>query len=141
VNITGNISYENNRNASYTALSQIPKLVIYAGGDINISCNVTNIDAVLIAKGTVNSCANNNGISPDVNARERSRQLMINGAIMTRFLKFERTFGMSTGYYSKIPAEIVNYDTSLVLWGRGKTETEDYGKTYQVYSHELAPRY
>lgn len=141
VNITGNISYENSRNASYTTLSQIPKLVIYAGGDINISCNVTNIDAVLIAKGTVNSCANNNGVSPDVNARERSRQLMINGAIMTRFLKFERTFGMSTGYYSKIPAEIVNYDTSLVLWGRGKTETEDYGKTYQVYSHELAPRY
>jgi hypothetical protein len=136
VTINGNIEYANYGNLSYSTLTQIPKLIVYASGDININCEVNRIDAVLIANGTVNSCSN----STDINSRANSNQLIINGAILTGGLVFNRTFGASTGTHSKIPAEIVNFDTSLLLWGRGKVDTDD-SRIHQVYLHELAPRY
>lgn len=136
VTINGNIEYANYNNLSYSTLTQIPKLIIYASGDININCAVNRIDAVLIANGTVNTCYNSNSI----NLPENSNQLIINGAILTGGLELKRTFGAGTGTSSKIPAEIVNFDTSLLLWGRGKVDTDD-SRIYQVYLHELAPRY
>ena len=136
VTINGNIEYANYNNLSYSTLTQIPKLIVYASGDININCAVNRIDAVLIANGTVNTCYN----STNINNRENSNQLIINGAILTGGLELKRTFGAGTGTSSKIPAEIVNFDTSLLLWGRGKVDTDD-SRIHQVYLHELAPRY
>jgi hypothetical protein len=133
ITINGNIQYAD---AAYTAITEIPKLIILATGNININCGVKRIDAVLIAKDTVTTCSS----SDNINNAANSNQLVVNGAILTGGLVFNRTFGAGIGAYSKIPAEIVNFDTSLLLWGRGKVDTDDT-KIRQVYEHELAPRY
>ena len=133
ITINGNIQYAD---AAYTTITQVPKLIIFATGNININCGVNRIDAVLIAKDTVTTCSNSDNINNEAN----SRQLVVNGAILTGGLVFNRTFGSGVGNYTKIPAEIVNFDISLLLWGRGKVDTDDT-KVRQVYEHELAPRY
>lgn len=140
--INGNIIYDENE--SYNNTEEIPKMVIYAKGDIEINCNVTRIDAILLADGTIYSCGTyiGKGTVTDYNeVRTRTNQLIVNGAILTKGLELGRTYGMGTGTYSKIPAEIVNYDSSIILWAKGKTDTDDFGKMYQVYINELAPRY
>ena len=60
----------------------------------------------------------------------------------TNKLFFNRTYGAATGVNSKVPAEIVNYDTSTILWGRAKSDPNNEHKNLTaVYTHEIAPRY
>ena len=138
VTINNNIIYEDN----YTTLAEIPKLIIYAKGNINISCNVDQIDAVLIAgavdalNAVVDTCYDGG----DVKSRARSNQLKVNGAIITNTMVAGRTYGAATGANSEVPAEIVNYDTSLYLWGAPKSNVTSSGKMETVYRTELAPR-
>lgn len=138
--IDTNIQYANN----YDNLIDIPKLIIRAG-DININCSVTRIDAVLIADrvnsknsitGIVNTCSDGS----DVNNGSRSRQLKINGAVIAGSLKANRTYGAGTGAYSVIPAEIIDYDASLYLWGAPRADASSSGRLDTVYVRELAPR-
>lgn len=134
ITITDNIGYD--KSQEIALLNYIPKLVIYAQGDLNIQCNVTKIDAILIANGKINTCSN---IS-NVNSEGRSVQLTINGAAVARQIEFNRTYGAAAGVNSGVPAEIVNYDVSSILWGRyvaGSSQSNDLTMTYQ---HELAPR-
>ena len=94
-------------------------MIIYAKGNIEINCGVTQIDAILIADGTVYTCGTytGNGTVSDINeVRTRTNRLQVNGAIFSKGLELGRTYGMATGIYSKIPAEIINYDTSIILW-------------------------
>ena len=121
---------------AYGALETLPKTIIYAN-NINISCSVKQIDAILIADRTINTC-NTTG---DADASERSNQLVINGAIIANKLILGRTFGAYVGAYTKIPAEIINYDASIVLWARGKSSGRNYDNLKMVYQHEMAPRY
>ena len=145
VTITGDIKYDNNnKDKKYTNLSQIPKLIIYAK-DIIINCNVTQVDAILIAEGNVNTCPSEN-----YNSSTNAKRLKINGMILANSLTLNRTYGAGTGTNSKEPAEIINYDTSTVLWlnykitstenGGGATKNDDT-KLSTTYIHELAPRY
>jgi hypothetical protein len=85
-----------------------------------------------------------------------SVQLIINGAVIANNMVLHRTYGNSMGIASNgangrywlpsvvgsdTPAEIINYDSSLMLWGEamaGAAESDTYTVTYQ---HELAPRY
>ena len=115
-------------------------MIIYVKGNINVSCNVGRIDAIVATEGTLNTCADVNGNVPDINDPARSRQLVVNGAIMANKLVLGRTYGAGAGRASAIPAEILNYDTSVVLWGRSKAEGDDTGTMMTVYQHELAPR-
>ena len=140
ITIKGDIIYT----GSYTTLDQIPKMIIYAKGNIEINCGVTQIDAILIADGTVYTCGTytGNGTVSDINeVRTRTNRLQVNGAIFSKGLELGRTYGMATGIYSKIPAEIINYDASIILWAKGKTDKDDFEKLHQVYINELAPRY
>ena len=57
ITIIGNIIYADE---SYTTLDNIPKLVIYAD-NINIDCNVTRVDAILIANNHIDTCPNSDG--------------------------------------------------------------------------------
>ena len=133
VYINGNIYYQS---STFMSLEQIPKLIIY-GKNIYISCGVRNIDAILIAEELLSTCE-----SDDINAQQNSNQLTINGAIITNNLHFNRTYGAATGKNSKVPAEIVNYDASVLLWGRAKSDPDSQHKNLQsVYLHEIAPRY
>lgn len=143
VNIKKNLVYENADSGGYETLEDMPKLVIYAEGDINISCDVDRIDGLLIAEGEVNTCAGSDGTSPDVNSSERSNQLTVNGAIVAKKLLANRTYGAATGANSIIPAEIINFDPTLYLFGNsGSGENKSSSVNFDVtYTKELAPRY
>ena len=133
--IDQDIKYENGK---YEDLFDIPKLIIYAK-NINIECDVKRIDAVLIADIAVNTCSNAN--EGDVNSPERSNQLKINGAVIADRMITPRTYGAGTGVASVVSAEIVDYDTSLYLWGSQKAAASNSGKLGTAYQTELPPRY
>ena len=126
---------------TYSSLEEIPKIIIYAKKNIYIDCSVGRVDAVIIAEENVRTCANASGSSPSVNSKDRSKQLVINGTVITNKLYAQRTYGASTGANSGVPAEIINYDTSLYLWGAPRADATGSGKLESVYQTELAPRY
>jgi hypothetical protein len=70
-----------------------------AGRDIYIAPDVTRIDAVLIARGTVYTCATNSASTPtrqnwQNNAPDGCRNtLTINGAVSAKNIKFQRSIG------------------------------------------------
>ena len=132
VNIDGDIVYA----GSYSDLKQVPKVVVYAGENIVISCNVNRIDALLIADREVKTCDSDN-----TDAKANSNQLVVNGAIVTNKLVPNRTYGAASGANSVIPAEIINFDPTLYLWGGLKDENNSQNRKFDVaYTHELAPR-
>lgn len=139
VRITSNITYNN---GSYSSMTRIPKAVIYASGDIKIECGVTQVDAILIAGGTVYSCGDLSATSGDMNAATRSQnQLVVNGAIIADKVEFGRTYGNAVGTQSGTSAEVINYDTSAIVWGRSMADAGESDVLTTVYVHELAPRY
>ena len=117
-------------------------MVIY-GNNISIDCNVTTIDAILIAEGTVNTCkdAKNGGEDDNTNSELRSHQLNIRGMVIANKLELNRTYGTAWGKQSNIPAETINYDTSTMLWGRYMAGSGESDTLTTVYQHEIAPRY
>ncbi len=135
--ITGNIIYADGDGA-YSALESIPKLIIYAD-NINIACNVSRVDAILIANNKIDTCPDSDG--DKINEQKNNVQLTINGSLTTNTLELNRTYGARVGTESGIPAEIINYDTSIILWSMNQTATDDYAGMTSVYQHEIAPRY
>ncbi|MBR2741209.1 hypothetical protein IKD98_00400 [Candidatus Saccharibacteria bacterium] len=140
IEITGNLMYP----SSYAKLGDIPKLVIYSEKDVKIDCGVGQIDALIIAD-NVDTCGNSN----NVNSRDNSNQLRVNGAIIAGSLKANRTYGAATGANSMIPAEIINFDPTLYKWGGKEADNNDNGDEMSndsdihlesVYTRELAPR-
>ena len=131
--IDRNIIYGGN----YNTLEAIPKVVIHAK-NITIACDVTRIDALLIADEDVKTCN-----SDDENEENKS-QLRINGAIIAKRLIPNRTYGAGTGANSGDSAEIINFDPSLYLWGMKSSNETSLNKSNNidtVYIRELAPRY
>ena len=152
IKTNGNITIDKNitySNENYNNLEQIPKIVIYAdnikincsiyNGDVKVVNGVTRIDAVLIANENIDTCANID--QNDINAKGRSEQLIINGATISDTLTLGRTYGAATGINSIIPAEIINYDSSLLLWSNSQSGVTSTGKLTEAYTSELAPRY
>lgn len=144
ITITGNLTYPGN----YTNFHQLPKLVIYAD-NIIINCDVTRVDALLIANQRVVTCNNfdsdfanfESNIKKHLNDPANSNQLTINGAIIAGGLTPNRTYGAATGANSIVPAEIINYDPSLYLWGSTQAKTTDTSFNLDTtYQTELAPR-
>ncbi len=126
------------RDGGSNSWDDISKLVIYAK-NIKISCGVTHIDAVLIAKDNIDTCAN---LARDnLDNRERSTPLRINGVIITDTLTLGRTYGAGKGADSIVPAEVINYDASLYSWASGQPGSASGGGLTEAYSSELAPRY
>ena len=130
--ISGDVAYFDN---TYTSLIDVPKIIIHAK-NIEIGCGVSQVDAVLIADDTVNTCNND-----DVNSIERANQLVINGSVIANKMVANRTYGGARGANSGVPAEIVNYDTSLYLWGSPRADVSGSGKLETVYQTELSPRF
>ena len=129
-------------NRSMTNIDSIPKIIFYAN-NIKINCSVSRVDAILVADNNINTCVDENGNTPeDVNASIRSNQLVINGAIIANSLDLNRTYGAGMGRASIIPAEIINYDSSLYLWDeRQEAEIKETKRLVETYSAEVAPRY
>ncbi len=137
ITINENIGYIS-PSGGYSKFIDMQKLIIYSKKNIKISCNVSSIDAILIAEENINTCYNapNND-----NASERNGQFRLNGAIIANNLTLGRSFGSGGGVYPALPAEIINHDSSLLLWGRAQADASDSNKTYTTYTRELAPRY
>ena len=143
ITITGNITYAD----GYTDLTQIPKLIIYAEKNITINCNVSRIDAIIIAgktngsNGVVDTCPTDLSSQASIDRRDNSNQLKINGTIIANKLTANRTYGAAKGVNSVVPAEIIDYDTTLYLWGMRESEGATSGRLNATYLHEVAPRY
>ena len=138
--IVGNIVYED----GYGGAADIPKMIISAD-TITISCNVDRIDAILIAKNSINTC--NDHISygdketGPANAAEQNRQLLVRGMVIANKLIPSRTYGAGKGADSGAPAETINYDSSTMLWAQYMAGNDDSGALTVTYQRELAPRY
>lgn len=155
VTITGNIIY-NDDSKVYYSLEEVPKMLIYAN-DVNISCDVTRVDAIIFASGTLNTCSDgprNGDGSLNREAEAYSKQLVINGAIIAKTIYFNRTYGAVSDYSgvaancknnvracASIPAEIVNYDNSILVMGKDSNTATTKTNLVTVYQRELAPRY
>lgn len=134
--ISGNITYAD---GGFNEASEVPKMIIYSKQSIKIACSVTRVDAVLIADGDIDTCYD----VSDVNAAARSNFLKITGSTISDTMTANRTYGASTGIYSAIPAEVVDYDSSLYFWGFTSTSgTVPTSTSYEIlYQKELPVRY
>ena len=133
VYIDGNIYYNAN---GLTNINQVPKLIIY-GRNVYIACSVTEVDAIIIADGVIDTCKDGGGDS----ASTRSNQLYIRGMTISNTLTLGRTYGAATGVYSDVPAEIINYDSSAILWGKHMAGVGESNTMTMTYTREIAPRY
>ncbi len=143
ITINGDLIYED----GYAALADVPKLIIYAEENITISCGVSRIDAILIAgknssaNGVVNTCPTDLSSQAEIDRQINSRQLKVNGAIIANKLVANRTYGAAKGVNSVVPAEIIDYDSTLYLWGMEESKGSSTGRLSPTYQHEVAPRY
>lgn len=138
VTIDGNITYDG---SPLTSIDQIPQVVIIAG-NINIrgasaGGAVSNVDAWLIATGTVNTCYDANLTALTINVC--ATPLVINGPVMARTLILGRTAGSGSGAASGDPAEVINLRPDAYLWGIYQGSKS--GRLETTYERELPPRF
>jgi hypothetical protein len=68
-----------------------PVVFIYASGDININASVTNIEAVLVAGGSINTCAD--ATAPDEIDNLCRNPLKVRGALIADTIRYQRAIG------------------------------------------------
>lgn len=128
----------------YSSFTQIPQVLILSETGIDINKGVTNIDAWLIARGNITTCAGYSPTSSNANSQladETGRcgqQLKLNAPIFANNINFYRTYG---GDYSSLstPAELLDYNTGALLWSYAQSTQTKVPQT--VYLKELSPRY
>jgi len=132
VTISGNITYTD---ATLSSVRDIPQVVIIAN-NINIRNNVRQVDAWLVASGTINTCSNFSG---NLTSNKCNQSLSVNGPVVTNRLILNRTAGSGTGAQSGDPAERFNLRPDAFLWAQLQASGNDKAQT--VYSTELPPRF
>lgn len=156
--ITDNITI--NTNTVYSNIYQLPQVVIFVHGDLDIASNVTQLDAWLVVDGAINTCSDfivsgssGYGTESDAIGRESatcSKQLVFNGPVLANKVILNRSFGADPlvsrrGTFGDGPAkynagEVFNLRTDSYLWARAQASR--YFSSYtESYSRELAPRY
>lgn len=122
--------------------SDFRQIIIIADGNITIDSKVTKIDAWLIAKGTINTCAVN-GLQniQNVTTGNCNEQLQIRGGTLSNTLKLWRTHGSDGKTASSLsePAEIIKQSADTYLWGQAQSGGQ--GKIVTTYTKELPVRY
>lgn len=160
LNITQNITV---KDANYATIYQLPQIVIYATGNINIGSNVEQIDAWLISGGTVDTCSNfangsteaqvkeyNDGNGGSLPQPDCSKQLTINGPIIAKSVTPNRSAGADPITYGAdrrvsdepraASGEVFNLSADTYLWAYAQAGR--YGSSYsEAYTRELPPRY
>ena len=148
-----NIAHE-----TYNAVDDFPQVLIFAK-KINITSNVTNIDAWLIldedyGDNQIDTCSDNHY----PNVLSCNETLTITGPVFARKLILNRTAGSHTGggragvhplqtgptgtYYAEgsiHPAEVFTLRADAYFWAYRQSLSG--GQAYMVYSREIAPRY
>lgn len=122
--------------------SDFRQIIIIADGDITIDQGVKRVDAWLIARGVVNTCAVNGAQNVnDVNMNNCDNQLHIRGGTVSRNLRLWRTAGSDGTIKDTLsnPAEIFNQSADTYLWAQAQSGSE--GKIVTTYTKELPVRY
>jgi hypothetical protein len=132
VTITDQITYTS---AALNNVRDIPQVVIIAN-NINIHGNVKQIDAWLVASGTINTC---NDFAGNLTSNKCDEPLAVNGPVVTGKLILNRTAGADAGAQSGDPAERFNLRPDAFLWAQLQASGNDKAQT--VYSTELPPRF
>ena len=159
--VDGTLTIDRNINIAqetYNAVDDFPQVLIFAK-KINITSNVTNIDAWLIldedyGDNQIDTCSDNHY----PNALSCSETLTITGPVFARKLVLNRTAGSHTGggragthplqtgptgtYYAEgsiHPAEVFTLRADAYFWAYRQSLSG--GQAYMVYSREIAPRY
>lgn len=117
--------------------SRIGQQLIIVADNIYIDPAVENIDAWLVAKGKVVTCADGFVDKSDwVNLTNCGKKLTVNGAILSSQLKSFRAFGDHT---KGEPAEIYNQRPDMYYWGA--MNFSGSGSFRSTYTKELPVRY
>lgn len=133
ITINGDITYDN---GTMHSLADMPQVVIIANS-INITGNVKQIDAWLIAKGGINTCSD---VAGSLSSTLCNNQLTVNGPVMADKLYLRRTAGSGTGPdRSGDPAEIFNLRPDAYMWASQRA-TSGGDRVQTVYTTELPPR-
>ena len=159
--VDGTLTIDRNINIAqetYNAVDDFPQVLIFAK-KINITSNVTNIDAWLIldedyGDNQIDTCSDNHY----PNALSCNETLAITGPVFARKLVLNRTAGSHTGggragahplqtgptgtYYAEgsiHPAEVFTLRADAYFWAYRQSLSG--GQAYMVYSREIAPRY
>lgn len=132
VTIDNSITYED---ASITNARDIPQTVIIAQ-DINISGKAKQVDAWLVASGTINTCHDFTG---NLTSGKCADRLEVNGPVVTNKLILNRTAGSNPGAESGDPGERFNLRPDAHLWALMQSRGSNKAQT--VYSVELPPRF
>ena len=122
--------------------SDFRQIIIIADGDITIDQGVKRVDAWLIARGVINTCAVNGAQNVnDVNMKNCDNQLHIRGGTVSKNLRLWRTAGSdgTTKDTLTSPAEIFNQSADTYLWAQDQSGSE--GKIITTYTKELPVRY
>lgn len=141
VKINSNIKY---KDMTYSNIDEIPQVVIIAK-NIIIGDGVTNLDAWLIANnegltdGYIETCESGSTGSTNLTAFKCKEPLTINGAIASKRLYLERTYGAAPGVDSGKPAEILNLRADAYLWSYSQASKN--GNIVTVYTYEAPVRF
>ncbi len=140
IRITSDIKYTTDRLGS---LAELPQVVLVAR-NITIDKDVEQVDAWLIAdsqSGSINTCGNEPGLPTALTTDVCTKQLTVNGPVVTNKLLLYRTHGSSgtTPDALEKPAEIFNNRGDAYLWAYNYTKNNrSLVTTRQI---ELPPRY
>ena len=118
------------------------QIIIIANGNITIDPGVKTVDAWLIARGTINTCAvGGNQNERDVTTEKCNEQLQIRGGTLSNTLRLWRTHGSDGRTASSLsePAEIIKQSADTYLWSQ--TQSGGEGKIVTTYTKELPVRY
>ena len=148
-----------NSSTQYSSIYHLPQVIIFVDGNVNISSNVQQIDAWIIATGTINTCREfTSGVTQaealNYNVRGTcTNQLVFNGPIIAKNILLNRSFGSDpiiarqhTDAFGaetsdrQTPAEIFNYRADAYIWAYAQAGRYDSSYT-ESYTRELAPRY
>lgn len=150
--ITGDITTNNNVSTIYG----LPQVIIYSPGNVNISSNVREIDAWIIADGEINTCSDFADTRTEAAVYNYSmdttcsRNLKINGPVFANSVKLNRSYG-SDGYSNNdrdlveatdraATSEVFNLSANSYLWAYAQGGR--YNSSYtEAYTRELPPRY
>lgn len=140
VTINGDITYAGTSGDAFTAIDQIPQVVIIAR-NINITNAVGRVDAWLLttgANGTINTCSDRLVTAP-LNSNVCNRPLTVNGPVSTNHLYLRRTAGSENAASANAPAELFNLRPDAYVWAYARASQA--GKAQTVDSIELPPRF
>ena len=139
IHISGNIV---NGDRTVNSDNDFRQIIIIANGNITINPGVRTVDAWLIARGTINTCAvDGNQNERNVTVGICNEQLQIRGGTLSNTLKLWRTHGSDGRTASSLsePAEIIKQSADTYLWSQ--TQSGGQGKIVTTYTKELPVRY